>query len=654
MAKWVGLWLCLTFLVCAGSFFSSHVHLSERGHYSHLEQRFHILGKDSFERTARQYSESQSIPSFLAHFFDDDIGEEREQDAAAVKAELAYEDEIEELLAELEDYEDSEAIEEDAEEEVVGGDGDDNGEDEGDEGADEAVGDENEGDGGAGETGGEPKPPGSRRRVRRRRRPGRLHRKANLAGSRVGNRAGAASRLRRGNVGSRARARLRPRPSVTHIHTNTTFEDDALDHPKLKRYVENCRGSCVLTKLRRQSTDLNKRQFDRNHFDGVVSGDDESVCKGKCGRHGFCRSGKCVCVALYEGDWCERPVVLPRGLQVRFDEDFLLNAATLRPKIGEVITYKTNPKAGDGMTHTLKMAVSEDMVNLLPDEDILGAKYFDTCAIVGSSGVLLSTMKGQEIDSHDAVIRFNKAPTKGFETYVGSRTSLRLVNTNHALFRSANETVIQQMQSRTGWMIYRKIMKVGRGNGIPHFVFHPKFSSFVSSNTRALPTNGYFALWLSLHKCARVTMYGFFHSATFKFPYHYFNREVPRKGGTAIHDYLAELEDILRLAKHGTIQMSELCMSECHEWRGPDHHACETCPTGSTCMCETDMPIPVAKPGFCHVSKHRRSCFVKCPGGANQCPGVRAQDRMDKTSGVCPREVQEKIEQKAITLPDHC
>ena len=106
-------------------------------------------------------------------------------------------------------------------------------------------------------------------------------------------------------------------------------------------------------------------------------------------------------------------------------------------------------------------------------------------------------------------------------------------------------------------MIYRKILKQSAGHGTNHYVFHPQFSAFVSSNTRALPTNGYFALFLALQKCSKVTMYGFYSgNSNFKFPYHYFNREVPKKGGSAIHDYQAELDDILRLAKHGTIEMS--------------------------------------------------------------------------------------------------
>jgi hypothetical protein len=49
-------------------------------------------------------------------------------------------------------------------------------------------------------------------------------------------------------------------------------------------------------------------------------------------------------------------------------------------------------------------------------------------AIVGSSGSLKGKQLGREIDSHDTVIRFNRAPTKTFEEDVGSKTTIRVVN----------------------------------------------------------------------------------------------------------------------------------------------------------------------------------------------------------------------------------
>tara|TARA_R100000152_G_C6725401_1_gene150728 strand:+ start:288 stop:920 length:633 start_codon:yes stop_codon:yes gene_type:complete len=51
-------------------------------------------------------------------------------------------------------------------------------------------------------------------------------------------------------------------------------------------------------------------------------------------------------------------------------------------------------------------------------------------AIIGSSGKMKNVKHGQEIDRYDEVIRFNRAPCEGYEEYVGSKTTLRIVN-NH-------------------------------------------------------------------------------------------------------------------------------------------------------------------------------------------------------------------------------
>ncbi|KAK3881540.1 hypothetical protein Pcinc_014012 [Petrolisthes cinctipes] len=63
-----------------------------------------------------------------------------------------------------------------------------------------------------------------------------------------------------------------------------------------------------------------------------------------------------------------------------------------------------------------------------PSTELLEGRFFNTCAVVSSSAALRGSKLGYFIDSHDAVVRFNHAPTLGYVSDVGSRTTLRIVN----------------------------------------------------------------------------------------------------------------------------------------------------------------------------------------------------------------------------------
>ena len=52
-----------------------------------------------------------------------------------------------------------------------------------------------------------------------------------------------------------------------------------------------------------------------------------------------------------------------------------------------------------------------------------GEAPWQTCALVGNSGHLLKMDYGKQIDANDIVVRINQAPTRGYEKYVGKRTT---------------------------------------------------------------------------------------------------------------------------------------------------------------------------------------------------------------------------------------
>lgn len=71
------------------------------------------------------------------------------------------------------------------------------------------------------------------------------------------------------------------------------------------------------------------------------------------------------------------------------------------------------------------------LIPSLPLEELYklqGHSSFKTCAVVTSAGAILHSGLGKEIDTHDAVLRFNTAPTEGYERDVGNKTTIRIIN----------------------------------------------------------------------------------------------------------------------------------------------------------------------------------------------------------------------------------
>ncbi|NXE33717.1 SIA8B sialyltransferase, partial [Ptilorrhoa leucosticta] len=78
------------------------------------------------------------------------------------------------------------------------------------------------------------------------------------------------------------------------------------------------------------------------------------------------------------------------------EKDISVLKGTLKP--GDIIHYVFDRDS--------TMNVSQNLYELLPRTSPLKGKQFPTCAIVGNSGVLLSSGCGPEIDAHSFVIRY--------------------------------------------------------------------------------------------------------------------------------------------------------------------------------------------------------------------------------------------------------
>lgn len=186
--------------------------------------------------------------------------------------------------------------------------------------------------------------------------------------------------------------------------------------------------------------------------------------------------------------------------------------------------------------------------------------------LVGNSGLMLTKKWGGEIDNYDVVIRFNHAPTKGFEEYVGTKTTLRLVNghcfgglTDPQRNPTANPNFLPNLPPQDiickTWNV-EEFMKGVFNNINKHnlFFINPQFANEVSQYTQGQePTAGFIMLMLMLSCFKKINIYGF----TFwedNYEYHYFEK-VPFKSNQLGHNFNNEKEIITQLEQENKIKV---------------------------------------------------------------------------------------------------
>ncbi|KAF4086807.1 hypothetical protein AMELA_G00088660 [Ameiurus melas] len=176
------------------------------------------------------------------------------------------------------------------------------------------------------------------------------------------------------------------------------------------------------------------------------------------------------------------------------------------------------------------------IVPALPLERLYGPG-FGSCAVVTSAGAILHSGLGKEIDSHDAVLRFNSAPTKGYERDVGNKTTIRVINSQilanpkhqfniSSLYKNmtlvawdpAPYTVnLHKWYKNPDYNLFTPYMKYRKQfPDQPFYILHPKFIwqlwDVIQANTLENiqpnpPSSGFIGILLMMWLCDEVDVY---------------------------------------------------------------------------------------------------------------------------------------------------
>ncbi|KAL7106558.1 hypothetical protein ACP275_06G001400 [Erythranthe tilingii] len=160
---------------------------------------------------------------------------------------------------------------------------------------------------------------------------------------------------------------------------------------------------------------------------------------------------------------------------------------------------------------------------LLPAKPPFHPRQFQTCAVVGNSGDLLKTEFGEEIDSHDAVIRDNEAPVNvKYAKYVGLKRDFRLV------VRGAARNMIPILNGSDDEVLIIKSLTHRDFNTMIKRIPNPVYLFQGIVLRRGAKGTGMKSIELALSMCDIVDIYGFTVDPGYTEWTRYFS--TPRKG----------------------------------------------------------------------------------------------------------------------------
>jgi len=211
--------------------------------------------------------------------------------------------------------------------------------------------------------------------------------------------------------------------------------------------------------------------------------------------------------------------------------------------------------------------VPKEFQPFLPSGSIvIGKPQFQTCAVVLSSPEMLDKQYGAEIDNHDAVLRFNFAPSSvEFQQYVGSKTTHRLLNAEAAkVIEGTNKTADLQrdlphhmvnINDHEVFMVWgsdlqgvSELLERRHAKGLSTHVLDDhtvsSLGKWISENELLVkhvdlqndyirPSSGSIGMLMMLHLCSAIDLYGEPLSTTTDKSWHYWHNSTGGQRATS-------------------------------------------------------------------------------------------------------------------------
>lgn len=175
-----------------------------------------------------------------------------------------------------------------------------------------------------------------------------------------------------------------------------------------------------------------------------------------------------------------------------------------------------------------------------------------SCALVSNSGALLKSGLGKDIDLNDVVMRFNNAPTKNYESDVGRKTHIRILNSQLVRNPSFNLTASDLYQYLTNivWDASNYDLNLEKWHGKESnffslfqrakqemfksslYLLHPEVlwstwkilqSTTYSTLLKNPPSSGFIGLTLLMQFCSKITLYEYVPSVRLTQQCHYYD-----------------------------------------------------------------------------------------------------------------------------------